>query len=221
MTMEFQRISTIQPVVDYIRTTLLSKLSEGTVLWLIPGGSAIEVAVLVSKELAGTDLSGLTVTLTDERYGLVGHADSNWQQLQSRGLMLPGATEIPVLKGESMEKTIEEWDLEMSRLLTTCAYTFGLFGLGADGHTSGILPHSPAVETTHLVSGYNGGSFQRITTTPLALLQLNQAVVYAVGGSKRHILEELAQDRTLADQPAQIFKQIPTVIFNDTIGRKV
>ena len=37
--------------------------------------------------------------LTDERYGPVGHPDSNWSQLLQKGFDLPQAKLVPVLTG--------------------------------------------------------------------------------------------------------------------------
>jgi len=53
------------------------------VLWLVPGGSNIPIAVeamdMIRKEMSGLSLKYLTITLSDERYGSVGHKDSNWK----------------------------------------------------------------------------------------------------------------------------------------------
>ena len=59
--------------------------SGQSVVWLVSGGSNIPISVEVLKALKikvkPTLLKSLKVMLTDERYGPVGHLDSNWQQL--------------------------------------------------------------------------------------------------------------------------------------------
>src|SRR5450830_1401642 len=61
--------------------TLIDHLSKGErILWLLSGGSSIPIAIIASQSLQNIDLSNLFVSLTDERYGPIGHKDENWQQ---------------------------------------------------------------------------------------------------------------------------------------------
>jgi 6-phosphogluconolactonase/glucosamine-6-phosphate isomerase/deaminase len=186
------------------------------ILWFIPGGSGLAIAVATAQRLVGQVPANLTVMLTDERYGPVGHADSNWQQLLAAGFTLPGAVLIPVLNAVSLEETARAYNQVLQRELAAADYKLGLFGLGVDGHTAGILPHSPAVFSADLACAYDAGNFQRLTMTPRALAWLDEAVVYAVGTNKRSAWAELAADVNINDQPAQALKQIPKLtIFSD------
>lgn len=216
----FKRVTSVEPVARYVAQQLVTALSENhKVLWLTPGGSAIAVASVVSEQVKSIDLSGLTVTLTDERYGPVGHPDSNWLQLEETGFSLPGATLLPVLRGKDREATVAEWDATLRDQLKRNDYRFGLFGFGPDGHTAGILPNSPAVTSDQFANGYDAGNFQRITMTPLAIAKLDEAVVYAMGEAKRPVLEQLSQTVDVPSQPAQALKQVPSLtIYNDLIG---
>lgn len=218
--LEFRKVQDETLITTYLEQTLRAHLEKGEkVLWLIPGGSAIQVAVNVGRQLTGADLTNLTVTLTDERYGDQSHPDSNWRQLTDAGLELPSARLLPVLEGADADATAANWATDLQGLLETCDYKLGFFGIGSDGHTSGILPNSPAVMAPGLVVLYDGGQYQRITTTPAAIIRLDEAVVFAMGEPKREALEGLQTDKPLAEQPAQILKQVPkTTIFNDLIG---
>lgn len=216
-TIEFLKISTSAPVVTHLRDVIVSRLSSGSVLWLVSGGSAVQIAVEVSRALKEHDLSGLTVTLADERFGEVGHADSNWQQLTAAGFSLPGATLIPVLTGDSLKKTVERWGTQLAELFESCDYSLGLLGIGPDGHTAGILPGSVAVAAKDPAVAYEGGGYTRITTTPAILGELDEVVVYAVGQSKAKALQDLQTDLSLAQQPAQLLKRIQQVtVYNDS-----
>src|SRR4051812_16644787 len=83
-------------------------LLEGKkVLWLVPGGSNIPVASRIMSSLHN-NLGNLTVTLTDERYGDIGHADSNQVQYTAAGFDLKGASFIPYLIGEPLEDTVRK-----------------------------------------------------------------------------------------------------------------
>lgn len=222
----FVKINSPQPVVEYLTKTLTEHLAKGErVLWLVPGGSSIAIAVAVSGRLDRSLLSGLAVTLTDERYGNVDHADANWRQLAEAGFALPGAVLLPVLTGANRATTVEHFAVTLRQELDRADFALGFFGIGADGHTAGILPGSPAVTATDLAAGYDAAElgaapFQRLTMTPPAIRQLDEAVIYAVGEPKWSVLNQLAaQELPIEQQPAQILKSVPTVtIFNDHRG---
>src|SRR3990167_11435143 len=102
----YRKILSTEPVEDYLVGVLTEKLLDNKkVLWLVPGGSAMKVVAAVSRDLAIENLANLTVTLTDERYGPVGHKDSNWPQLEAAGFKLEGASLQPVLIDKDLEET--------------------------------------------------------------------------------------------------------------------
>ena len=205
---------------DYMSETIVAKLeNQKNVLWLVPGGSSIEVALLVAKALAGKDLSHLTMTLTDERYGEVGHADSNWQQILDGGFDLPGAKLIPILTGDTIVETVDTFGDIITAALKEADFSLGFFGIGLDGHTAGILPDSLAVSVSMPTVGYDAGNFQRITITPSIIATLDEAVVYAVGENKWPIIEQLKSDIDIVKQPAQALKEAKKLtIFSDYKG---
>lgn len=204
----------------FLAQAIGTALGEGKkVLWFVPGGSAIAVAAAAARSLSEQQetvrLSNLTVTLTDERYGAPKHADSNWQQLLLAGFLIPGARLFPVLSGADIFETAEAYNNRLAVEMPV-AYKIALLGIGADGHTAGLLPHSPALSSPDLAAAYRGGRFKRLTITPRALVQLDQAVVYAIGEEKWPALAKLREDVKIEDQPAQILKKISRVtIFTD------
>lgn len=218
--MVFRNVSTAAPVIDYLANTIITLLANGKrVAWFVTGGSGIPLEVEVSKRIAGKELGHLMVTLSDERFGSVGHADSNWQQLQEGGFALPGAEVVPVLYDATQQDTVAAYNQTVRRFIETADYKLGFFGMGADGHVAGILPESAVLESQAMADIYDAGSFTRITMTPFAISQLDEAVLYATGESKRTALENLTKDLIIANQPAQILKQLHTLtIFNDQIG---
>lgn len=206
---------------SYITSVIGQRLRKGEqVLWLVPGGSAIKVATGVSRQLQGSmNLSNLTVTLTDERYGPVGHAESNWKQLVAAGFDLRDSRLKPVLKGRGVEATTKNFDMLLSGELSADCYKFGLFGMGADGHTAGILPGSTAAKAKGLAAWYQSGELCRITMTPSAVQLLDEAILFATGKEKWPMLERLAKDIDISEQPAQILKKVPRLtIFSDFKG---
>ena len=220
--MEFRKISSQKPVVDYLVEVLRRELKTGKrVLWLVPGGSSIAIAAEVSKQLDPENLKNLAVTLTDERYGPVDHPDSNWRQLEEAGFALPGATFLPVLTGKEMDATAGYFANLLQKLLENAQYSLGFFGIGADGHTAGILPSSPAVKEKSFAAGYDAGQFKRLTMTPPAIALLDEAVVYATGEAKWPVFDQLDTELPLDKQPSQALKQVPKLtVFNDHKGEE-
>jgi 6-phosphogluconolactonase/glucosamine-6-phosphate isomerase/deaminase len=204
---------------NFLYKQIQSRLDEGQpVVWFVSGGSAIAVAVLTAKKFSD-HLSSLTVTLADERYGPVGHPNSNWQLLLEAGFNISSARLQPVLNGQDAARTAADYELSISSLFNTPGYKIALLGIGADGHTAGILPNLPSVDSTKLINYYHTPQFDRLTLTPQALAQLDEAVVYARGTDKHMALGNLDKNMSIEHQPAQILKQIPRLtIFNDLKG---
>jgi len=120
-------------------------------LWLIAGGSNIPIAKSVMDTVRGNvtagnlkDLKNLTVTLTDERFGPVGHSDSNWKQLVRDGFNLDGITAFPILQNLSLEDTVSVYGRNLEAAFKSSDVVIAQFGIGADGHIAGILRHTPA-----------------------------------------------------------------------------
>lgn len=197
--------------IAWLAEHLRTKLDAGSVLWLLSGGSAIDIAVAVAAQLAThPDRNRLTVSLVDERFGEPGHADSNWQQLLERGFSIPGATLVPILQGEDLTTTAETFAATFARLRHETDHTIGLFGMGTDGHTAGILPYSSAVEATGLIYAYDWPPYQRITLTTQAIRELHEGVLYAAGSDKWPQLQRLFElTLPIPEQPVQILKSLP------------
>ena len=201
-------------VADKLITHLADK---ERVLWLLSGGSSIPIAIQASAKLKGHNLSKLFVSLTDERFGEVGHADENWQQLIDGGLDLPGANLYRPLIGQDSTRTTIAFGNWLSEQFQHADYSLGIFGLGADGHTAGIKPHSPAAQSTELAACFVGDDFERLTISLVAAAKIDEAIIQASGPNKQQIIHDLMYyDVSLDDQPAQILKQISaTTIYTN------
>jgi 6-phosphogluconolactonase/glucosamine-6-phosphate isomerase/deaminase len=174
------------------------------------------VAILALDLIIPELRSNLYITLTDERYGTLGHQDSNWRQLEAAGFKATGANIFPVLTGQDILAATRSYNDFLKQELAGAAYKIGLFGIGADGHTAGILPYSSALSSLDLAANYEATDFQRITMTPLAIAQLDEAVVFAVGAAKWPTLEKLKKETAIKEQPAQALKKTAKLlIFTD------
>lgn len=223
--MNFIKTTNTKPLEDSLVRLLEDALEENDkVLWLVPGGSNVEVVASVMKRLGKLAATKrLTLMLSDERYGDIGHIDSNYQQFMDADLMLADAILEPTLIGGSMEATSKHTIALSKRLFEEANIVIAFLGMGADGHVAGILPGSPAVDSSEWAIGYDAGKFKRITLTPTALLRADIVIVGAYGEEKKPALTQLRDESLpLAEQPAQLLKQIRSVtIFNNQIGEEL
>jgi 6-phosphogluconolactonase/glucosamine-6-phosphate isomerase/deaminase len=226
--MSFTIITTTngEEAAQFLASSILKQLELGKkVLFFIPGGSSIPVAVRAAeilRESRNKNLQNLTITLTDERYGEIDHPDSNWHQLKENGFNLPDAKLLYVLsEGDNLETTAQKWSEVLDAELKNADYKIGLFGMGADGHTAGILPESPALQSENFAHGYVTQSFSRITMTEKAIEKLDEAVAWVQGENKWEVIKNLAENIPITKQPAQILKKVPTLtIFTDYKNEK-
>lgn len=112
------------------------------------------------------------------------------------------------------------------------ALVIATMGIGADGHTAGVMPfpedetyfHKTFLDAERWVVGYDAGTkspYPDRVTTSLAFLRdiVSSAVVYAVGTDKRSALERiLASTGSLAETPARILSEMSRVdVFTDIL----
>lgn len=195
-------------------------MADKKVLWLVPGGSNINVACQVMKQLKA-NLGNLMIMLSDERIGKAGHPDSNYSQLHDKGFDYREATFNDILTAGDQEAITRLYAEEAKRNFNAADKIIGFFGMGSDGHIAGILPHSPAATAGHVwAESYESEPYTRVTLTPFALSHVQQAFVGAYGSEKLPALTNL-HDKMLSitEQPAQILHHITeSKIYNDQIG---
>jgi 6-phosphogluconolactonase/glucosamine-6-phosphate isomerase/deaminase len=216
--MEYLYTTDSQPIVDYTTEQLLIHLDKGEkVVWLLSGGSAIDTQILIAQHLEGRDLTHLSVSLTDERFGPVGHPDENWKQLLDRGLVLTGADLYRPLIGQDSDTTNRAFGVWLESYLTDADYVLGMFGMGEDGHTAGIKPGSIAVSAEGWSIEYPWDDFDRMTMTFSAIKAIDQAVIRIMGEDKFPTVHSLlTEDIPLEKQPVQIFKHVKQgILFTD------
>lgn len=224
--MKFIRIASIAEGTAPLSDRLITELKAGKqVVWVLTGGSNIQLCAAVMEKIPENLTELLTVFLTDERYGPVGHPDSNERQLEEAGFVPKRAHWIKVLQDDdtTMEDTAKRYAEQISAACAVADVVIAVVGMGPDGHVCGILPASPAVNSDKLVMGYASDPYQRITLTPKALRQfVDTAYVFAFGEGKRQALENLRKDLPLDEQPAQVLKQLPEAyVYNDLIEGEV
>ena len=195
------------------------------VLWLLSGGSNIATATRIMNLLPDDLTSHLTVSLVDERYGPIGHVDSNWGQLQQAGFPAKQARMLPVLHSDmGFEQTRDSYETMLKTSLANGNSVIALLGMGDDGHIAGILPHTIATEPTEaLIVAYHHQPYDRLTLSFSALQALTATYTFVFGESKKPPLTRLSTENLpLAEQPAQILKYLEDAyVYNDQVEEKL
>ena len=200
---------------------LTQELEKGRVLWLVCGGSNIAAATNVMSQLDDELTARLSIFLTDERFGEIGHSHSNAQQLATAGFQTKQAVFVPVLaSGFSLEETQERYAAALQTAIDHAHCVIAQFGIGADGHIAGILPHTVATTTEAWVVAYDAPPYTRVTLTFPALRHIDAAYAMVFGEDKRTALHKLeTENLPLPDQPSQILKELPEAyVYNDQVG---
>jgi len=190
------------------------------VIWLVPGGSNIDISVQAMQLLDDELTRKLVIMQTDERFVALDGEDCNWRQLRDAGFNVKRAEVFPILvDGESRDATVERYSETVLREFIAADYIIGQFGIGPDAHVAGIKPNSPASTSDALVCGYQGEDFERVTLTFAALQQVDEALAFVFGEAKRPVLERLLGDiPSLAEFPAGVLRTSPiSTIYNDQI----
>jgi len=221
MSLNIKTTTKIEEAADFVALSVLNQLKAGKrVLLFLTGGSSITVGVRIAEILEDRStenlLENLTITLTDERYGPADHFNSNYFQLIEKGFKLRQAKIIPILIDDDRNITTEKFDIVLKQEFEKADYKIGLFGMGVDGHTAGILPDSSALGAENFAHSYDTATFSRITMTPKAIEKLDEVVLWVQGEDKWKVIKDLQKDIDIAKQPAQILKRVSSfTIFTD------
>ena len=187
-------------------------------LWLIAGGSNVPIAASIMahirKSVPVEQMHLLTVSQTDERFGPLGHKDSNWQQMIEAGFDFNGITSVPIITGQSLNETVSRWSKQIEAAFDSNEIIIGQFGMGADGHIAGLLPHSPAITAEGPVGSHTDEKFTRISLTPRMLECISTAYAFVFGDAKREAVMNLRDKKlSIDEEPAQILKSISDCSF--------
>ena len=212
---------------------------ERPTLLMLAGGSSRGVLSHINKEYIGPHI---TVTVTDERF-TDDIEENNFAFLQGTSFYneLVGVdaycidTQIygdETLTGhaERFEKNIHDWKNEFPK-----GIIIGLFGIGSDGHTAGIIPG--VYEEGEFKKKFDGERWvahmdlqhadiantakypfpQRVTVTFPFMRIVDFPVFFVCGEEKREALKRTLEKKgSLAETPARIIKEMKNpYLFTD------
>lgn len=209
-------------IAERLRTLLAS---DKSVLWLVSGGSNVELQVAVMERIPDSLSKNLTIMPVDERYGPYNHPDSNCAQMRRAGFESKHAECVDILEEDrSADDTVKLLNDFIAREIAIGDYIFATLGMGPDGHIAGILPHSPALSQSELVTHYKAADYERITLCADTIAQhCDEVVLCAYGAAKKKALHRLAErDDQRQAVPAMLLKEVEDcTVFNDVIGGNI
>lgn len=191
----------------------------------LSGGSTPKAlhALLASEPYRSRiDWSRVYVLWGDERAVPPEHKDSNYRMAEETLL-----SKVPIpkeqihrMRGEMAERADEaarEYGLMLKQKVED-GLDVVLLGMGGDGHTASIFPHTKAVsETEHRVIGYfaensSTGPSWRITMTAPYINQAREILILLAGGDKAARVKEVLEGPR---DPARL----PIQLINPTQGK--
>lgn len=191
---------------DFAKNFLYENSDSKTVIFLSGGKtpkSLCDQILLENKLKAGA------FAMTDERYGKVGHSNSN-------ALIMKGFSPFhPILEGKSLEETAKDYDRKIRYLFARFQKSIGILGIGSDGHTAGI-PAIPEIaekileDRLTLVTSYDakdGFYNQRVTMTFAGLSKVDQIIIMVFGEDKKEALDKMFKVGPISEVPARFYKE--------------
>lgn len=201
---------------DFVQasTTYIKALcnSEKEIVYI--GLSGGKTPLPIYQELHFEDIAKTEFFLVDERCVPFDNQDSNYQavrdSLPEEAVLHPVDTLLPPQLAASMYNG--ELDVVPNNSLDLV-----ILGLGSDGHTASLFPHSAALnDTEHIVintinpAAPNPPVRERITMTFEYILQAKKILLLVSGNEKKDALEELLNgSKTAAEFPAKRLLEHP------------
>ncbi len=220
---------TIRKAADLLGAALV-RSEHQPVLCLVSGGSALEVLDVVRVP---EDCRHLTLAVVDERFSS-DPSVNNFAQLAATeffaSVIRKGGQSIDTRPNQG--ETVAGLAQRFQSSLTAWKHQFpegmvvALLGIGADGHTAGILPvpdheqdwfASCFNDSDQWVVGYDAGRKNpypvRVTTTLSFLRErVDQSIAFAIGESKRDAIRRVFADTgELYTTPARILREMRQV----------
>ncbi len=178
----------------------------------LSGGStpkAIFQVLTTLGVLTEQEWSKLHLFWSDERSVPPSHPDSNYKMAMEAGFghMPIPSHHIHRMKAEDhIEKHALEYEQLINQILGQSPFDLIMLGMGEDGHTASLFPHTAALHSTHQIAAnyIPEKKTWRMTMTFSCLHRTRNLVVYALGALKKEMFNTLFCSPDKIDQfPAQ------------------
>lgn len=184
-----------------VAATLASSIDKHSSASLVVSGGSTPAPVLNYLSTVDIDWSRVTVTLADERWVPLTHADSNEALVRSTLLTEKAANARFVSlyrNGNADDDALRAVTQDVASMGSP--FTVVMLGMGGDGHTASLFPDAPAAElaaamaldTQELVAFLHPPSVgqTRISLTRAALLRSTHRFLHITGTGKLDVLHD-------------------------------
>lgn len=222
---------------EALQTMLREKKRSGVpMLLLLSGGSAFSLLDAIHKDACGTHI---VIGMLDERFS-VDEDINNFAQFVKTAFYANAKTSGAAFidtrgkGGETQDELTTRFLCSLQNWVT--AHRDGVvvatMGMGADGHTAGIMPFPEDPELfrqlfedeKRWVTAYDAGNKNpyplRVTVTlPFLREQVAHTIVFVVGEEKKDAMRRvLAEEGLLSETPARIIHEMKNVqVFSDVL----
>lgn len=161
-----------------------------------------------AKYAKQVDWSKVYLFWSDERSVPPDSPNSNYFSAMEHGLKhLPiPKTQIFRMEAEKeIERTAEEYEAILQKILGLTLFDLVMLGLGEDGHTASLFPNTGALQKTDRLVVANHVPAQktwRMTLTASCINQSEHAVFYVIGNSKQTIVQNVINAPVHSPWPA-------------------
>src|SRR5476649_1896506 len=194
--------------------------ARGTATLVVSGGRS-PVAFFQNLAKQALDWSKVVVTLADERWVPVEHADSN-AGLLKRYLLQGPAARAKFLSLYSATANLEEAAQNADRLLAELPpIDVLILGMGDDGHTASLFPNSPNLKEALQLDGQRRClpmlaptvPHQRLTLTRQLLASARLPILSISGQAKLDTLRAALAGDDLTEMPVRAFLNASLEIY--------
>ncbi len=174
----------------------------------LSGGSTPKAIFEILSQNRLLDWSKVWLFWSDERNVPPDHPNSNYQMAMKSGfekLPIPPSQIFRMQAELNIEKQAQDYEEKIRHYLGKHLFDLVLLGIGEDGHTASLFPHtlSLSLEDRLVAANYIPEKKEwRMTLTFPCINQSSHAVVYALGPSKQTIIPKVLESAILSPYPA-------------------
>src|SRR3989338_1207411 len=229
-----------------IEKEIKDNVTMHNVLLFLSGGSCIKAYPYLAESILrlfrnseDDDIQNLTILQVDERFQPKKKEDSNAYQMEKAGLwktcQKANLEYYTVSQERSLGDSVEFYNDTMKKFNISRMpqfdkegtqrkkkmYQIGVFGIGEDGHTAGLLRgYESYWNTESFYVGYeNSGQFKnRITLTPCSIKKMDMIFVLVQGDKKKKVLKKLnhlTMKQCSNEDEKELENKFPAVVLSD------
>jgi 6-phosphogluconolactonase len=165
----------------------------------LSGGSTPKAIYESLAAQAKLDWSKIWLFWSDERNVPPNHPDSNYRMAMESGfakLPIPQAQIFRMRAETDVEKNAKDYEEKMRHHLDKHLFDLVMLGLGEDGHTASLFPHTTALQAADRLVVANHlpeKNTWRMTLTFPCINQSRSSIIYALGKPKHLIVPQVLE----------------------------